>query len=165
MILSVMNSVAFSPFSARRLALVSVFCIGAGLTGAAAHAGDVDVTLNGVRSGGNLYISLQSRGEFMENNGTAGEIFKDVRGGTLSVTLEDVPDGAYAARQMVEHDLQAEQLVVDLLRKQATLAESVGDRATRYLYEEILLKTEDRAFHLAHFLAEDTLLLPFLRTP
>lgn len=75
------------------------------------------------------------------------------------------PDGAYAARQMVEHDLQAEQLVIDLLRKQAALAESVGDRATRYLYEEILLKTEDRAFHLAHFLTEDTLLLPFIRTP
>jgi len=106
MILSVMNSVAFSPFSARRLALVSVFCIGAGLTGAAAHAGDVDVTLNGVRSGGNLYISLQSRGEFMENNGTAGEIFKDVRGGTLSVTLEDVPDGAYAAS--VWHDIDCD---------------------------------------------------------
>lgn len=75
------------------------------------------------------------------------------------------PDGAYSARQMVEHDLQAEQQVIDLLRKQAALTESVGDRATRYLYEGILVKTEDRAFHLAHFLAEDSLTLAFSASP
>jgi DNA-binding ferritin-like protein len=67
------------------------------------------------------------------------------------------PDGIFAARLMVEHDLQAEQAVVDLIRRQAVQAESIGDRATRYLYEQILLKTEDRAFHLDHFLAEDSL--------
>ncbi len=71
------------------------------------------------------------------------------------------PDGAFNARQMVEHDLEAEQAVIDLLRRQAAQAESVGDRATRYLYEQILLQTEDRAFHLAHFLAEDSLTLGF----
>lgn len=69
------------------------------------------------------------------------------------------PDGVFNARQMLEHDLKAEQDVIHLLRRQASQAESVGDRATRYLYEQILLKTEDRAFHLAHFLAEDTLVL------
>ncbi|MBD2459893.1 DNA starvation/stationary phase protection protein [Oscillatoria sp. FACHB-1407] len=67
------------------------------------------------------------------------------------------PDGVYSCRQMVEHDLEAEQSIINLLRRQATQAESVGDRATRYLYEQILLKTEDRAFHLDHFLAADTL--------
>lgn len=70
-------------------------------------------------------------------------------------------DGCFNARQMVEHDLQAEQSVIDLLRRQAAQAESVGDRATRYLYEKILLETEDRAFHLDHFLAEDSLTLAF----
>ncbi len=74
------------------------------------------------------------------------------------------PDGAYSARQMVIHDLQAEQQVLDVLRRQAAQAESIGDRATRYLYEGILLKTEDRAFHLDHFLAEDSLTFAFLRT-
>ena len=69
------------------------------------------------------------------------------------------PDGIFNSRQMVEHDLKAEQEVINLIRRQAAQAESVGDRATRYLYEQILLKTEDRAFHLAHFLAEDTLVL------
>jgi starvation-inducible DNA-binding protein len=68
-------------------------------------------------------------------------------------------DGIFNARQMLEHDLQAEQGVITLLRRQASQAESVGDRATRYLYEQILLQTEDRAFHLAHFLAEDTLVV------
>ncbi|GAB4200908.1 MAG: Dps family protein [Coleofasciculaceae cyanobacterium] len=68
-------------------------------------------------------------------------------------------DGIVNARQMLEHDLQAEQEVINLLRRQASQAESVGDRATRYLYEQILLQTEERAFHLAHFLAEDTLVV------
>jgi DNA-binding ferritin-like protein len=70
-------------------------------------------------------------------------------------------DGAFSSRQMVEHDLKAEQALIDLLRRQAAQAESVGDRATRYLYEKILLKTEDRAFHLSHFLAHDSLTLAF----
>ena len=60
---------------------------------------------------------------------------------------------------MVEHDLEAEQAMIGLIRRQAGQAESLGDRATRYLYETILLKTEERAYHLAHFLAPDTLVV------
>lgn len=67
------------------------------------------------------------------------------------------PDGIFSARQMVAYDLQAEQAIVAMLRRQAAQAESVGDRATRFMYEQILLETEDRAFHLDHFLAEDSL--------
>lgn len=69
------------------------------------------------------------------------------------------PDGTYNCRQMVTHDLQAEQAIIGVIRRQAALAESLGDRATRHLYEKILLKTEERAYHLAHFLAPDTLVL------
>jgi starvation-inducible DNA-binding protein len=72
------------------------------------------------------------------------------------------PDGCFSARQMVSHNLQAEQAMIDLLRRQAAQAESVGDRATRYLYEQFLLQTEDRAFHLDHFLATDSLTLAFV---
>jgi starvation-inducible DNA-binding protein len=68
-------------------------------------------------------------------------------------------DGAYQCRQMVAHDLQAEQAIIGVLRRQASAAESLGDRATRYLYEKILLETEERAYHLAHFLANDTLVI------
>ncbi|MGP1385328.1 MAG: Dps family protein [Thainema sp.] len=73
------------------------------------------------------------------------------------------PDGAYTCRHMVENDLAAEQEIITLLRRLAAQAESVSDRATRYLYEEILLKTEDRAFHLDHFLTTDSLTLAFIK--
>jgi starvation-inducible DNA-binding protein len=66
-------------------------------------------------------------------------------------------DGIYSCRAMLEHDLSAEQELLRLLRQLTAQAESVGDRATRYLYEKILLGTEERAFHLSHFLAPDTL--------
>ena len=71
-------------------------------------------------------------------------------------------EGVYDCRQMVEHDLAAEQAIIQLLRRQAAQAESLGDRATRYLYEQILLKTEERAYHLNHFLAPDSLTLAFV---
>lgn len=71
-------------------------------------------------------------------------------------------DGAYDCRSMVKHDLAAEQAIIQLLRRQAAQAESLGDRATRYLYEKILLKTEERAYHLNHFLAYDSLTLAFV---
>lgn len=76
--------------------------------------------------------------------------------------FEQEADGVYSERQMVEHDLAAEQELIKLLRRQASQAESLGDRATRYLYEQILLKTEERAYHLAHFLAADSLTLAFV---
>lgn len=68
-------------------------------------------------------------------------------------------DGAYLCRAMLEHDLTAEQSIIQLIRRNAAQAESLGDRATRYLYEQILLKTEERAYHIAHFLAPDTLVI------
>ncbi|MBR8836554.1 MAG: DNA starvation/stationary phase protection protein [Stigonema ocellatum SAG 48.90 = DSM 106950] len=78
--------------------------------------------------------------------------------------FEQEPDGVYSCRQMVEHDLAAEQAIISLIRRQAAQAESLGDRATRYLYEKILLKTEERAYHLAHFLAQDSLTLGFVQS-
>ncbi len=75
-------------------------------------------------------------------------------------TTED--DGIFDCRQMIMNDLAAEQAIIDLIRRQAAQAESVGDRATRYLYEQILLATEERAFHLDHFLATDSLTLGFI---
>jgi starvation-inducible DNA-binding protein len=71
-------------------------------------------------------------------------------------------EGAFDCYSMVEHDLIAEQAMIQLLRRQASQAESLGDRATRYLYEKILLETEERAYHLDHFLAHDSLTLAFV---
>lgn len=73
-------------------------------------------------------------------------------------------DGIYDCRQMLENDLAAEKEVIQVLRRQAAQAESLGDRATRYLYEKILLDTEDRMFHLDHFLAPDSLTKSFVGT-
>jgi starvation-inducible DNA-binding protein len=77
--------------------------------------------------------------------------------------FEPESDGVYSCRQMVEHNLAAEQAMISLIRRQAAQAESLGDRATRYLYETILLKTEERAYHLSHFLAKDSLTLGFVQ--
>ncbi|MDA0268230.1 MAG: DNA starvation/stationary phase protection protein [Cyanobacteria bacterium] len=68
-------------------------------------------------------------------------------------------DGIFDCRAMVMHDLQAEQSILQVLRRHASQAESLGDRATRYLYETILLTTEERAYHLDHFLAAYTLVV------
>ena len=68
-------------------------------------------------------------------------------------------DDVYDCRSMVEHDLAAEQTLIKLIRRLAGQAESLGDRSTRYLYEKILLETEERAYHLSHFLAPDSLTL------
>ena len=65
--------------------------------------------------------------------------------------------------QILENDLVAEQALIGIIRRQASQAESLGDRGTRYLYEKILLKTEERAYHLAHFLAKDSLTLGFVQ--
>jgi DNA-binding ferritin-like protein len=71
-------------------------------------------------------------------------------------------DGVFDCRSMVEHDLKAEQEIIKVLRRQASQAESLGDRATRYLYEQMLLKTEERAYHLSHFLTRDSLTVAFV---
>ncbi|WP_088240696.1 Dps family protein [Calothrix rhizosoleniae] len=77
--------------------------------------------------------------------------------------FEQESDGTYSSRQMVENDLQAEQAIIGVIRRQAAQAESLGDRGTRYLYEQILLKAEERAYHLHHFLAKDSLTLGFVQ--
>lgn len=77
--------------------------------------------------------------------------------------FEPEADGVFSCRQMIENDLKAEQAIIKLIRSQASQAESLGDHATRYLYEKILLKTEERAYHLAHFLAKDSLTLGFVQ--
>ena len=77
--------------------------------------------------------------------------------------FEQEPDGIYSSRKMAENNLKAEQTILNVIRRQASQAESLGDRGTRYLYEQILLKTEERAYHLHHFLAKDSLTLEFVQ--
>ena len=90
-------------------------------------------------------------------NGLGGAPVASFSGLAQFCCFEPEADGAYACRTMIEHDLAAEQAIIGVLRQQATQAESLGDIATRHLYESILLETEERAYHLEHFLASDTL--------
>ncbi|MGK7948269.1 MAG: Dps family protein [Xenococcaceae cyanobacterium] len=76
--------------------------------------------------------------------------------------FEPEADGIYDCRQMVKNDLVAEQAIIQLIRRLASQAESLGDRATRHMYEQMLLETEERAYHLDHFLAHDSLTLGFI---
>ena len=78
--------------------------------------------------------------------------------------FQQEPDGKYSSRKMLENNLKAEQAILNLISRQASLAESLGDGGTRYLYEQILLKTEERAYHLDHFLAKDSLTLGFIKS-
>ncbi len=105
--------------------------------GVATHAHDIGERLNGL--GGTPAASFSKLGEL------------------CCFSPED--DGIFNCRQMLENDLAAEKQIIDLIRRQAAQVESVGDRTTRYLYEQILLATEERAFHLSHFLANDSLTL------
>lgn len=73
--------------------------------------------------------------------------------------FETEGDDVYRCRMMIEHDMSAEQSIIEMLRRLASQAESLGDRATRYLVEQVLLKTEERAYHLEHFLTRDSLKL------
>jgi DNA-binding ferritin-like protein len=73
--------------------------------------------------------------------------------------FDPTSDDVYRCRLLVEQNLEAEQSIIQLMRRLAGQAESLGDRATRYLCEQILLKTEERAYHLEHFLTRDSLKL------
>ncbi|UFP94757.1 Dps family protein [Gloeobacter morelensis] len=69
--------------------------------------------------------------------------------------VEDVFD----CRTMLTNDLAAEQACVQLLRRLIAAAGSLGDPATEFFLRRVLLGSEQRAFHLAHYLADDSLAL------
>ena len=71
-----------------------------------AHAGDVSVTLTGVRAGGDVYVSLQTEDQFMSQSGVSGDVIYNTKGGTLRVSLGNVPAGTYAIS--VWHDVDAD---------------------------------------------------------
>ncbi|WP_260483378.1 DUF2141 domain-containing protein [Sphingomicrobium flavum] len=69
-----------------------------------ALAGDVTVTLEGVRAGaGPLYVALQTEEQFMGDASVAGTLVDNPDSDRVSVTLSDVPSGAYGLA--VWHDI------------------------------------------------------------
>lgn len=71
---------------------------------AAASAATVTIDLSGVRAGaGKLYVSLQTREQFMKPFGSYGAVVAEPAAGSRTVTLGGVAPGTYAAA--VWHDV------------------------------------------------------------
>ncbi len=91
----------FNAFAANAAAL-AVF-----LAGLPASAGDVKVTVKGVRAAnGPLYIGLQTREQFMQDAGSYGEIVASPAPGVVTVALPNVAPGEYALS--VWHDIDGD---------------------------------------------------------
>lgn len=76
--------------------------IGALAIAAPAHAGNLIVHLDGVRgTGGTLFVSVQTRAEFMQERGTAGSVLSSPQSGAHQFSFA-VPAGEYAVS--VWHD-------------------------------------------------------------
>lgn len=72
-----------------------------------ALAGEVAVTLTDVRAdAGDLYVGLQTKDQFLQDAGIAGEMVENPQDGTVTVTLKDVPDGTYSLT--VWHDIDGD---------------------------------------------------------
>lgn len=63
---------------------------------APAHAGSLTVDLDGVRgAGGTLYVSVQTRDQFMQDRGTAGSVLSSPQSGAHRFSFH-IPPGDYA---------------------------------------------------------------------
>lgn len=67
------------------------------------------------------------------------------------------PEGYFALRKMLDHDLKVERMICTMLRKTISRSQEANDFGTATLLKQILMKAEDRAHHLDHYLAEDGL--------
>lgn len=66
-------------------------------------------------------------------------------------------EGFYKVRQMLEADLKAETRIITSLRDSIATAGQHQDYTSETLMKQILMRAEDRAHHLDHYLADDSL--------
>ena len=71
--------------------------------------------------------------------------------------IEHEPEGIFRIRDMLDRDRNAEGMIAVSLRETIKLCTSHEDFGTETLLKGILLRVEDRAHHLDHFLGEDSL--------
>lgn len=71
--------------------------------------------------------------------------------------IEHEPEGYFPLRTMLEHDLKAERGLCMALRETIQNASKVNDFGTETLLKQVLMSAEDRAHHLDHYLAKDSL--------
>lgn len=66
-------------------------------------------------------------------------------------------EGVFPLRQSLHNDLKAEQAIVGRLRNGILASAKQGDFGTEILLKQVLAAAEDRAHHLDHYLAGDSL--------
>jgi len=71
--------------------------------------------------------------------------------------IEHEPEGAFRLRDMLERDRHAEGTIAQRLRTTIEDCTRHADYGTETLLKGILLKVEDRAHHLDHYLGDDSL--------
>ena len=90
-----------------RIPLLTAAALFAAAASTPAAAGEVTVTLTDVQpDAGDLYISLQSEGQFMQAAAVADEVIQNPQTDKVTVTFDDLPDGRYAL--MVWHDIDGD---------------------------------------------------------
>ena len=71
--------------------------------------------------------------------------------------IEHEPEGVFRLRDMLERDRDAEGTIAQKLRASIEQCARLGDYGSETLLKQILLKVEDRAPHLDHYLGDDSL--------
>lgn len=71
--------------------------------------------------------------------------------------LKHEQEGYFNVRTMLGHDLEGERILCTMLRRTITSAQDRSDYGTATLLKQILMRCEDRAHHLDHYLAKDGL--------
>ena len=71
--------------------------------------------------------------------------------------LEPEDEGDFPIREMMKRDLDNEQALIDFVRETIKLCSELSDFASETLLKQALIRAEERAHELDHYLAEDTL--------
>ncbi len=88
--------------------MMKILFAGLALTMAApAFAGDLTIDLSGVRTAkGDLFVSLQTRDQFLKNAGSYGTIIREPVAGDHRLVIKDVAPGDYSIS--VWHDIDGD---------------------------------------------------------
>jgi starvation-inducible DNA-binding protein len=71
--------------------------------------------------------------------------------------LEAEDEGSFPIRDMMKRDLENEQAIIKYLRSTIKLCSDMSDFATETILKQTLIRTEERAHELDHYLARDTI--------
>jgi uncharacterized protein (DUF2141 family) len=89
----------------KRLATAAAAILALTAAAGAAHAGTIDLTLNGVQpKGGKILVSVQSRDQYMQRSQTSGAFVDGASSGQVKIQLPNVPAGDYAVSVLHDAD-------------------------------------------------------------